>query len=179
MYLCRLLNCQNVQRTYLLVLPIVFQQFIPEIHVHKFAYKCIHYRLFIVAEDKAQAKYLQVASLKLLFDGKKTIIFFLNLKKCVCVLGLLSCKESICQWRRQEILWRRKWQSAPVFLPEESHGQRSWGLQSMGSQRVRRLSDRAGRHRRKCPSGWNFKIELPGWGTHVYLWRIHFDIWQN
>ena len=21
--------------------------------------------------------------------------------------------------------------------------------------------------------------EGPGWGTHVYLWRIHFDIWQN
>ena len=19
----------------------------------------------------------------------------------------------------------------------------------------------------------------PGWGTHVYLWQIHFDIWQN
>ena len=18
-----------------------------------------------------------------------------------------------------------------------------------------------------------------GWGPHVYLWRIHFDIWQN
>ena len=18
-----------------------------------------------------------------------------------------------------------------------------------------------------------------GWGAHVYLWRIHFDIWQN
>ena len=18
-----------------------------------------------------------------------------------------------------------------------------------------------------------------GWGTHVYLWQIHFDIWQN
>ena len=18
-----------------------------------------------------------------------------------------------------------------------------------------------------------------GWGTHVYLWRIHMDIWQN
>ena len=18
-----------------------------------------------------------------------------------------------------------------------------------------------------------------GWGTHVYLWRVHFDIWQN
>ena len=21
--------------------------------------------------------------------------------------------------------------------------------------------------------------EGAGWGTHVYLWRIHFDIWQN
>ena len=21
--------------------------------------------------------------------------------------------------------------------------------------------------------------EGEGWGTHVYLWRIHFDIWQN
>ena len=20
--------------------------------------------------------------------------------------------------------------------------------------------------------------EMSGWGTHVYLWRIHFDIWQ-
>ena len=23
-----------------------------------------------------------------------------------------------------------------------------------------------------------FKLYI-GWGTHVYLWRIHFDIWQN
>ena len=21
--------------------------------------------------------------------------------------------------------------------------------------------------------------EGPGWGTHVYLWQIHVDIWQN
>ena len=21
--------------------------------------------------------------------------------------------------------------------------------------------------------------EASGWGTHVYLWWIHFDIWQN
>ena len=25
--------------------------------------------------------------------------------------------------------------------------------------------------------GW--REEGSGWGTHVYLWRIHFDIWQN
>ena len=36
-----------------------------------------------------------------------------------------------------KILWRRAWQSTPVFLPGESHGQReSGGLQSKGSKRV-------------------------------------------
>ena len=32
------------------------------------------------------------------------------------------------------------------------------------------------------PSGmvWGGRREEgSGWGTHVYLWRIHFDIWQN
>ena len=34
--------------------------------------------------------------------------------------------------------WRRKWQSTPVFLPGESHGQKSLErLPSMGSHRVR------------------------------------------
>ena len=47
----------------------------------------------------------------------------------------LNGKESNCQcWRRRrrefdpwvgKITWRRKWQLTPVFLPEESHGQRS------------------------------------------------------
>ena len=32
--------------------------------------------------------------------------------------------------------WRRAWQPTPVFLPGESHGQRSLGLQPMGSRRV-------------------------------------------
>ena len=36
--------------------------------------------------------------------------------------------------------WRRAWQPTPIFLPGESHGQRSLMgyIQSMGSQRVRR-----------------------------------------
>ena len=32
------------------------------------------------------------------------------------------------------------------------------------------------------PEGWDGEgggREGSGWGTHVYLWRIHFDIWQN
>ena len=35
------------------------------------------------------------------------------------------------------IPWRREWQPTPAFLPGEFHGQRSPGLQSMGSQGVR------------------------------------------
>ena len=47
-------------------------------------------------------------------------------------------------WVRK-IPWRRKWQSTPVFLPGESHGQRSLAgyIQFMGSQswtRLKRLS---------------------------------------
>jgi len=32
------------------------------------------------------------------------------------------------------------------------------------------------------PEGWyggGRREEGSGWGTHVYLWRIHFNIWQN
>ena len=29
------------------------------------------------------------------------------------------------------------------------------------------------------PEGWYGEAEGSGWGTHVYLWQIHFDIWQN
>ena len=57
--------------------------------------------------------------------------------------GGTSGKESTCQCRRYKkwefntwvgkILWRRKWQPTPGFLPGESHGQRSlmgYGLRS-------------------------------------------------
>ena len=62
----------------------------------------------------------------------------------------LSGKESICQcrrckfdlWVRKMTLlprpWRRKWQPTPVFLPEESHGQRSlMGYSPWSRKRVR------------------------------------------
>ena len=60
--------------------------------------------------------------------------------------GWHSGKESICQCKRhrrhrfnpcvKKFLWRRKWQSSPVFLPGKFHGQRNlagyslWGLKS-------------------------------------------------
>ena len=49
-------------------------------------------------------------------------------------------KESACQCRRymldSKIPWRRNWPPTLVFLPEESHGQRSLAGGSMGSYRV-------------------------------------------
>ena len=58
----------------------------------------------------------------------------------------LRGKQPTCQCRRLrlrpwvgKIPWRRKWPPTPVLLPGNSHGQRCLaGLQSMGSQRVRR-----------------------------------------
>ena len=56
--------------------------------------------------------------------------------------GGASVKEPACQCRRlkrcrfdswvQKIPWRRKWQPTSVFLPEESHGQRSLGYSPGG-----------------------------------------------
>ena len=62
--------------------------------------------------------------------------------------GGTSDEESTNQWRRfkkcgfnpwvEKIPWRRAWQSTPVFLPGESHGQRECGGPwSIESQRVR------------------------------------------
>ena len=66
----------------------------------------------------------------------------------ISILGLpwwLSGKESVCQCRRyrfdpwvKKILWRRKWQPTPMFLPGKYHGQRNLtGYSSWGCKRVR------------------------------------------
>ena len=34
------------------------------------------------------------------------------------------------------------------------------------------------RVKEECAKSW-LKTQHSGWGTHVYLWQIHFDIWQN
>ena len=46
------------------------------------------------------------------------------------------CRVRFDPWDRK-IPWSRKWQPTPVFLPGESHGQRSWvGYSPQESQRV-------------------------------------------
>ena len=56
----------------------------------------------------------------------KFLFIYLGLPRCRCG------KEPVCPRRRcrfsswvAKIPWRRKWQPTPVFLPGESHGQRS------------------------------------------------------
>ena len=73
--------------------------------------------------------------------------------------GIASGKEAACQCRRhkrhrfnlsvEEILWRRAWQPTAVFLPGESHGQRSLAGYSPWCHRVRHdWSDLAHTHKR-------------------------------
>ena len=58
---------------------------------------------------------------------------------------LFSCEESVCQCRKWrycplvgKIPCRRKWQPSPVFLPGESHGQKSLaGCSPWGHKRVK------------------------------------------
>ena len=66
--------------------------------------------------------------------------------------GGASGTEPVCQCRRlkrhrinpwvRKIPWRRKWEPAPVFLPEESHGERSlagyspWGREELDMTEV-------------------------------------------
>jgi len=65
---------------------------------------------------------------------------------------VVSAEEPACQCRRPKrcgfdlwvgkIPWRRAWQSIPVFLPGESHGQRSlvgyspWGRKELDMTEV-------------------------------------------
>ena len=43
-----------------------------------------------------------------------------------------------------------------------------------------RLTFRFKKQVKKIPYSWGGRREEGSeWGTHVYLWRIHFDIWQN
>ena len=80
--------------------------------------------------------------------------------------------EPACQCRHQrrrfdpwvrQIPWRRKWQPTPVFLPGESHGQRTpqteagcspWGCKELDTTEAT-------------------------WHTRAYLWLAHFSVQQK
>ena len=53
------------------------------------------------------------------------------------VKGLAAMQETRVRFLGQEDPWRRKWQPTPVFLPGESHGQRSLVGYTPWGRRVR------------------------------------------
>ena len=77
------------------------------------------------------------------FQAGGSAAVFLELKTSACRWGFprgSSGKEPACQCKRHKIggfdpwvrriPWRRAWQPSPVFLPGESHGQRSLAVYS-------------------------------------------------
>ena len=107
-------------------------------------------------------------------------------------------EEPTCQCRTHKRLgfnpwvrktpWRRTWQPTPVFLPGESHGQRSlvgyspWGCRvgHNGGNLAQHVSNHSeslldGRHRARRWGWWN-KADMPGWGRCSYLLGITSDI---
>ena len=103
-------------------------------------------------------------------------ILFDHKKEC----GLLWCLSIHLPCRRhrrlrfdpwvRKIPWRRKWQPPPVFLPGESHGQRSlagcspWGCQELDT--TKRLST----HSKKewSPDSYSNRCES---GRHYAKWK--------
>ena len=107
----------------------------------------------------------------------------------------LSGKKPTCQCRRhkshgfdpcvRKVPWRRKWQPTPVFLPGESHGQRSlawcspWGCKRVGhdlatKQQQLEVGKEAGREREvgaksEClpHTPWHRDLVLPGGDGHA------------
>ena len=85
---------------------------------------------------------LKTLNVEILYDSA-IILLYTQRRGFPCSAG---GKESACQFRThkrcwfnswvRKIPWRRAWQPTPVFLPGESHGQRSLGG-SIGLQRVR------------------------------------------
>ena len=100
--------------------------------------------------------------------------------------GGSEVKASALQWGRpgfdawvRKIPWRRKWQSNPVFLPEDFHGQRSpvgyslWGHKE--SDMTEQLTDT---HSSYITSGWRLAGEAvfrPPSDVYLrsFLYRFH------
>ena len=130
----------------------------------------------------------------LILDQKKIFFLclqFLNMCIYVCAFvyvrtfiyahtgfpGDNSGKESTCQWRRHKRLrfdpwvgkipWKRKWQSAPVFLSRESFEQKSlvgYSSSWVGESRTR-LSDEAHKH-------VHTHVLRHPWKTPIWFYRV-------
>ena len=101
-----------------------------------------------------------------------------------------SCKRHVFDPWVGKIPWSRKWQPAPVFLPGESHGQRSLVGYSLWGHRESDLTERlrlSTAHSDCCEAvpHWSFHLHLSNneqcWETfhvavgHVYVFLFFFS----
>ena len=124
-----------------------------------------------------------------------------------CKMKLMSIPAQINLWNNCEAKMACAWMHLEHFSMVKRQQKRHWCIeQSYGlCERGRGWEDLGDWHWNVKDHVWN---ELPvqvrcrrldawgwctgttqrdgmgreegsGWGTHVYLWRIHFDIWQN
>ena len=106
---------------------------------------------------------------------------------------LLSDNESACQCRRHrrhrfdpwvgKILWRRKWQPTPVFLPGKFHGQRhlagcsSWGYSK--SDTVEHTQHSSKDIHILTPGTWEY-VRLQVHGDYGFLSAdLEIDFWVD
>ena len=59
-------------------------------------------------------------------SGQKAFIMRWHLNRRLASLVAATVQEIQVQYLVGKTPWWRAWQPTPVFLPEESHGQRSW-----------------------------------------------------
>ena len=77
----------------------------------------------------------------------------------------LWCRRSRFHPQFGKIPWRRKWQPTPVFLPGESHGQRSWLYIPWGCKE----SETTEVTQHTCMQGWN------AWDYDEYQWKTQIQ----
>ena len=107
-----------------------------EIGLRKQGIKAQCYKCY--SKDKGK---IGVASTPYLGKWENSIFHMLDMKNWVIITvtvrllwwlrqrRILQCRRPVFNPRVGKILWRREWLPTPVFLPGESHGQRTpWGL---------------------------------------------------
>ena len=106
-----------------------------EAHIIHTTYKIYVNWLFMLS-----VRFLISSRLLVRFEGVQIYMWASPMARLVKqVKNPPAMQETQERWVRylgQKILWRRKWQPTPVFLPEKSHGEKPDRQQSKGSQRV-------------------------------------------
>ena len=92
-------------------------------------------KIFIVTLESSNSLALMKAVQNFSFNPQYKLMSWIVLLPLTGFPGGASGEEPACQYKRRQrcgfypwvrkILWRRAWQPPPVFLPGESHGQRS------------------------------------------------------